>query len=35
LKMHIVDALRNSISAVIRGAIAFHDVAIISPKQKK
>ena len=35
LKMHIVDALRNSISSVIRGAIAFHDVAIISPKQKK
>ena len=35
LKKHIVEALRNSISGVIRGAIAFHDVDIISPKQKK
>lgn len=32
LKMHIIDALRNSISGVIRGAVAFHNVQIISPK---
>lgn len=32
LKSHIVDALRQTISGVIKGAIAFQDVAIISPK---
>lgn len=37
LKMHIIDALRHAISAVVRGAVAFHNVEIISPKpqQKK
>jgi LysR family transcriptional regulator, hydrogen peroxide-inducible genes activator len=35
LKMHIIDAFRNTIEGVIRGAIAFHDVKIISPKYKK
>jgi LysR family hydrogen peroxide-inducible transcriptional activator len=31
LKIHIIDALRNTISGVIKGAIAFHNVHIISP----
>ena len=35
LKIHIIDALRNSISGVVRGAIAFQNVEIISPIQKK
>ena len=35
LKIHIIDALRNVISGVIRGAIAFQDIQIISPIQKK
>ena len=35
LKIHIIDALRNSISGVIKGAIAFQNVQIISPLQKK
>lgn len=35
LKIHIIDALRNVISGVIRGAIAFQDIHIISPLQKK
>ena len=34
LKIHIIDALRTTISGVIRGAIAFHDVEIISPIAK-
>lgn len=34
LKLQIIDALYNSISGVIRGAIAFHDVQIISPLKK-
>jgi len=34
LKMQIVDVLYDTISAVIRGTIAFHDVKIISPKKK-
>ncbi|MXN89696.1 LysR family transcriptional regulator [Flavobacterium sp. Sd200] len=34
LKLHIIDALRNTISGVVRGAIAFQDVAISSPLQK-
>ena len=34
LKIHIIDALRNIISGVVRGAIAFNDVEIISPKKK-
>ena len=32
LKMHIIDALQLSISSVVRGAISFHDIKIISPK---
>lgn len=35
LKVHIIDALRATISGVIRGAIAFQDVQIISPTGKK
>lgn len=35
LKIHIIDALRNVISGVLRGAIAFQNVEIISPLQKK
>jgi LysR family hydrogen peroxide-inducible transcriptional activator len=35
LKIHIIDALRSVISGVIRGAIAFQDIHIISPLQKK
>ena len=35
LKIHIIDALRNTISGVVRGAIAFQNVEIISPIQKK
>lgn len=34
LKMQIIDALHASISGVIRGAIAFQDVKIISPLHK-
>lgn len=34
LKMQITNALYDIISGVIRGAIAFHDVKIISPKKK-
>lgn len=32
LKIHIINALRDTISGVVRGAIAFSDVEIISPK---
>jgi len=35
LKIQIIDALRNVISGVIRGAIAYQDFKIISPKLKK
>jgi LysR family hydrogen peroxide-inducible transcriptional activator len=34
LKIHIIDALRNTISGVIKGAIIFQNVEIISPKSK-
>jgi LysR family hydrogen peroxide-inducible transcriptional activator len=34
LKMHIIDALQDVISGLIRGAIAFQDVKIISPLPK-
>lgn len=34
LKIHIIDALRTVVSGVVRGAIAFSDVEIISPKKK-
>ncbi|MDK2772846.1 MAG: hydrogen peroxide-inducible genes activator, partial [Flavobacterium sp.] len=32
LKIHIIEALRSTINGVVRGAIAFQDVEIISPK---
>ena len=35
LKIHIIDALRNTISGVVKGAITFQNVQIISPIQKK
>jgi LysR family hydrogen peroxide-inducible transcriptional activator len=35
LKLHLIDALRNSIEGVIRGAIVFQNVQIISPKSSK
>ncbi len=35
LKIHIIDALRNTISGVVKGAIAFQNVQIISPILKK
>lgn len=35
LKIHIIDALRTTISGVVKGAIAFHNVQIISPISKK
>jgi LysR family hydrogen peroxide-inducible transcriptional activator len=35
LKIHIIDALRSTISGVIKGAITFQNVEIISPIQKK
>ena len=35
LKMHIIDAIYNLISGVVRGAIAFQDVKIISPMATK
>ena len=34
LKMQIIDAMHNVISGIIRGAIAFQNVEIISPKAK-
>lgn len=34
LKIHIIDALRSTISGVVKGAIAFHNVQIISPLLK-
>lgn len=35
LKLHLIDALRHSIEGVVRGAIAFQNVQIISPKSNK
>ena len=35
LKMQIIEALHNVISGIIRGAIAFQNVNIISPFHKK
>jgi LysR family transcriptional regulator, hydrogen peroxide-inducible genes activator len=35
LKIQIIDALRSTIAGVIKGAIVFHNVQIISPIQKK
>ena len=34
LKIQIIDALKEVISSVVRGAIAFQDVEIISPLNK-
>jgi LysR family hydrogen peroxide-inducible transcriptional activator len=34
LKIQIIDALHNAISGIIRGAIAFQNVNIISPLPK-
>ena len=34
LKMHIIEALQDVISGIIRGAIAFQNVKIISPLAK-
>ncbi|WP_306351031.1 LysR substrate-binding domain-containing protein [Flavobacterium sp. '19STA2R22 D10 B1'] len=34
LKIHIIEALRNTIAGVVKGAIAFQDVQIISPLNK-
>ena len=34
LKMQIIEALKDSISGIIRGAIAFQNVEIISPLSK-
>ena len=34
LKMQIIDAMHNVISGIIRGAIAFSDVEIVSPLPK-
>ncbi|QYJ68123.1 LysR substrate-binding domain-containing protein [Flavobacterium litorale] len=34
LKLHMIEALRNSITGVIKGAIAFQDVAITSPLER-
>jgi LysR family hydrogen peroxide-inducible transcriptional activator len=35
LKIHIIDALRTTISGVVKGAITFQNVQIISPIKKK
>ncbi len=35
LKIHIIHALRSTIAGVIKGAIVFHNVQIISPLNKK
>ncbi len=35
LKIHIIDALRSTIAGVVKGAIAFYNVQIISPLPKK
>jgi LysR family transcriptional regulator, hydrogen peroxide-inducible genes activator len=35
LKMQIIDAIRNTIAGVVKGAIAFQNVKIISPLNKK
>ena len=35
LKVHLIEALKNTIDGLIRGVIAFNNVKIISPLQKK
>ena len=34
LKLHLIEALRTTITGVVRGAIAFHNVEITSPLHK-
>ena len=35
LKIHIIDALRSTIAGVVKGAIVFNNVQIVSPKSSK
>lgn len=35
LKLHLIEALRSTITGVVKGAITFQDVEIISPKLEK
>jgi LysR family hydrogen peroxide-inducible transcriptional activator len=35
LKIQIIDALRSTIAGVVKGAIVFQNVAIVSPTKKK
>jgi LysR family hydrogen peroxide-inducible transcriptional activator len=35
LKMQIIEAIQSTIAGVVKGAIAFHNVKIISPVNKK
>lgn len=35
LKIHLIETLKNTIDSVIRGVIAFNDVKIVSPIQRK
>jgi LysR family hydrogen peroxide-inducible transcriptional activator len=35
LKIHIIDALRATIAGVVKGAIVFQNVQIVSPKSTK
>jgi LysR family hydrogen peroxide-inducible transcriptional activator len=35
LKMHIIEALRSTIAGVVKGAVVFHNVQIVSPLPKK
>jgi LysR family hydrogen peroxide-inducible transcriptional activator len=35
LKMHIIEALRSTIAGVVRGAVAFQNVQIVSPLPKR
>jgi LysR family hydrogen peroxide-inducible transcriptional activator len=35
LKMQLIEALKKTIDGLVRGAISFNDVKIISPLQQK
>ena len=35
LKLQLIEALKNVIDSVVRGAITFNDVKIVSPLQHK
>ena len=35
LKIHLIEALKNTIDGLVRGVIAFNNVKIISPLQQK